>query len=117
MSAFLDYLHELFEELGPITTRRMFDGHTIYHQGLPIGIVYAETLYLKADGEHAKAYIALGLPQFTYEQRGRAIGLPYFQAPAFILEDRTEAAIWGRKAFESALRMHARQARRKRRSS
>ena len=113
MHEFIDYLHELFEQLGPITTRRMFNGHTLYHQGLPIGIVYDETLYLKADGEHAEACTAQGLPQFTYEQRGKRIGLPYYQAPESILEDRAEAAIWGRKAFEAALRMQARGSRRK----
>jgi DNA transformation protein len=113
MHEFIAYLHELFELLGPITTRRMFDGHTIYHQGLPIGIVYQETLYLKADKDHAGPYLALGLPQFTYEQRGKVIGLPYYQAPECALEDREEAAIWGRRAFESALRMQARQTRRK----
>ena len=108
MNEFIRYLHELFELLGPITTRRMFDGHTLYHQGLPIAIVYQETLYLKADQEHAAHYQALGMPQFTYEQRGRVIGLPYYEAPACLLEDREEAAIWGRKAYESALRMQAR---------
>ena len=113
MHEFIDYLHELFEQLGPITTRRMFNGHTLYHQGLPIGIVYDESLYLKADGEHAEACTAQGLPQFTYEQRGKRIGLPYYQAPESILEDRAEAAIWGRKAFEAALRMQARSSRRK----
>ena len=66
---------------------------------------------------HPIRYNADSLATRAVTLGGRAIGLPYFQAPAFILEDRTEAAIWGRKAFESALRMHARQARRKRRSS
>jgi DNA transformation protein len=113
MNEFIQYLHELFELLGPITTRRMFDGHTVYHQGLPIGIVYQETLYLKADKDTTGPYLALGLPQFTYEQRGKVIGLPYYQAPEGVLEDRGEAAIWGRRAFESALRMQARQTRRK----
>ena len=114
MNEFIEYLHELFELLGPITTRRMFDGHTLYHQGLPIGIVYEETLYLKADSENAAPYLELGLPQFTYEQRGKTIGLPYYQAPELVLEDRAEAAIWGRRAFEAALRMQARSVRRKR---
>lgn len=51
MSEYIDYLHEVFELAGPITIKRMFDGHTLYYQGLPVGIVYDETLFLKADVE------------------------------------------------------------------
>lgn len=104
MSEFIEYLHEVFAQFGPITVRRMFDGHMIYHQGLPIGIVHDETLYLKADGESAAAFEAQELDQFSYRKQGKTILLPYFQAPESVLENRSEAALWGRRAFEAALR-------------
>jgi len=104
MSEFTDYLHEVFELTGPITTRRMFSGYTLYLDGLPVGIVFDDTLYLKADAETRQAFEALQLPQFTYRKKDKTIALPYFQAPEFILEDRQEAALWLRKAFEASLR-------------
>ncbi len=104
MSEFTDYLHEVFELAGPITIKRMFDGHTIYHQGLPVGIVYDETLFLKADAQTLPLFIKQKLPQFTYQKKDKTIGLPYFQAPDFILDDRQEAALWLRRAYEASLR-------------
>jgi DNA transformation protein len=108
MSEFIEYLHEVFELAGPITIRRMFDGHTLYLDGLPVGIVYDDTLYLKTDAETRPAFEALQLPQFTYRKNDKTIALPYFQAPDFILEDRQEAALWLRKAFGASLRSRTR---------
>lgn len=104
MSEFTEFLHEVFELAGPITIRRMFDGHTLYLEGLPVGIVFQDTLFLKADAETRQAFEALQLPQFTYRKNDKTIGPPYYQAPEFILEDRQEAALWLRKAFGASLR-------------
>lgn len=104
MSEFVEYLREIFEGLGPITTRRMFGGHMIYHQGLPIGLVSDETLYLKADQVSAPIFEALGLTRFSYEKGEKLVLLPYFQAPEAVLEDREEARVWGKCAYEAALR-------------
>ena len=104
MNEFVEYLHEVFERLGPITTRRMFGGHMLYHQGLPIGLVADETLFLKADQVSAPAFEAMGLARFSYEKAGKTILLPYYQAPETVMEDRDEAARWGRLAYEAALR-------------
>lgn len=104
MSEFTGYLHEVFELAGPITIKRMFDGHTLYFDGLPIGIVYDETLFLKADAETREEFEKRSLPQFTYQKKDKIIGLPYFQAPEDIFDDRQEAAIWIKRAFEASLR-------------
>ena len=104
MSEFTDHLHEVFELAGPITIKRMFDGHAVYYQGLPVGIVYQDTLFLKADAETRAEYEKRNLPQFTYQKKEKTIGLPYFQAPEEIFDDRHEAAIWLKRAFEASLR-------------
>lgn len=105
MNEFLEYLHEVFERFGPISIRRMFNGHMLYHQDLPIGIVYDETLFLKADIQSAQDFEAMGSMRFSYQKAGKQILLPYYQAPETVLEDRDEAARWGRRAYEAALRM------------
>lgn len=104
MSEFTDYLHEVFERFGPIVTRRMFGGHMIYHQRLPIGLVIDETLYLKADTENSDRFKALGLAQFGYEKQGKWIRLPYYQVPEDLYEDRDMAVEWARQAYAAALR-------------
>lgn len=105
MSEFTQYLQEAFEKLGSLSMRRMFKGYTLYHQAYPIGIVFDDALFLKADEQNAHYFQAIGLEQFAYEKQGKWIKLPYYRAPDFLLEDREEAAIWGRRSFEAALRM------------
>jgi DNA transformation protein len=37
-------------------------------------------------------------------RQGKSMPMSYRQAPADLFEDREEAALWGRRAYESALR-------------
>ncbi|APW38575.1 transcriptional regulator [Rhodoferax koreense] len=104
MSAFVQSLHEVFEGMGRIQARRMFGGHGIYHEGRMFALVVRETLYLKADAQTAGFFDALDLPAFSYERQGRITAMSYRQAPADVFEDRSEAALWGRRAWEAALR-------------
>jgi len=104
VSEFVDSLHEVFERLGRIRTRRMFGGHGIWHEDRMIALVARDTLYLKSDAESAPFFDALDLPPFTYERQGQSMPMSYRLAPADLFEDRHEAALWGRRAYEAALR-------------
>ncbi|MDR6886331.1 MULTISPECIES: TfoX/Sxy family protein [Variovorax] len=104
MSEFVESLHEIFERFGRIEARRMFGGHGIFHEGRMIAIVLKDTLYLKSDAESAEHFDTLNLPPFTYERGGKTMPMSYRQAPADLFEDRHEAALWGRRAYEAALR-------------
>jgi len=104
MSAFVQSLHEIFERLGRIETRRMFGGHGVWHEGRMIALVAKDTLYLKADAGSAEHFDRLNLPPFTYVREGKAMPMSYRLAPADLFEDREEAALWGRRAYEAALR-------------
>ena len=104
MSEFVRSLNEVFERLGRIEARRMFGGHGIYHDGRMIGLVVSDTLYLKADAESAPHFDRLQLPAFEYNRNGKMARMSYRQAPAEVFEDREEAALWGRRAWEAAMR-------------
>ncbi|WP_295977828.1 TfoX/Sxy family protein [uncultured Variovorax sp.] len=104
MSEFVQSLHEVFERLGRIETKRMFGGHGVWHEGRMIALVAGETLYLKSDAESAVHFDRLNLQPFTYMRQGKAMPMSYRLAPADLFEDREEAARWGRLAYEAALR-------------
>jgi len=104
MSEFVQSLHEIFERLGRIETRRMFGGHGVWHEGRMIALVANETLYLKSDAESAPHFDRLNLQPFTYVRQGKSMPMSYRLAPADLFEDREEAARWGRLAYEAALR-------------
>jgi DNA transformation protein len=104
MSEFVQSLHEVFERLGRIEPRRMFGGYGIYHEGRMFALVLRDTLYLKSDAASAEYFDQLNLPPFTYERNGKTMPMSYRQAPPDLFEDRHEAAVWGRRAYEAALR-------------
>jgi len=101
---FIAYLHEVFAGFGPVTARRMFGGHGIYHDGLMFALVAGDTLYLKADAVNAPEFTRRGLAAFTYTRQGKPARLGYYQAPAEILDDPDQAVAWARRSFEAALR-------------
>jgi DNA transformation protein len=104
MSEFVRSLNEVFERFGRIEARRMFGGHGIYHDGRMFALVAKDTLYLKSDAESVAHFEQLRLPAFQYERQGKTAQMSYREAPPEVFEDRDEAAMWARRAWEAALR-------------
>jgi len=107
MSEFVDYLQEVFEEFGPIDSRKMFGGYGIYYQGVMFGLVADDTLYLKADDSISDYFTSRDLGQFEYDKGGKIIKMSYYQAPEEILEDKEIAREWAGRSYEVALKSKA----------
>ena len=101
---FLEYLHELSEDFGPISTRAMFGGHGVYFEGRIIGIVIDDALYLKADDETRPAFEAAGCAPFVYESKGKPVPMSYWSLPAEAMDSAQAFLPWARRANEAALR-------------
>lgn len=108
MSEFVDFLHEVFRNFGPVQARKMFSGYGLYHEGVMFALVADETLYLKADEANAHYFIDKGLGQFEYSRGDKIIGMSYYLAPEAIFDDADEAARWASQSFEAALRSRKR---------
>ena len=104
MSGFIEHLHEVFSEFGPVTAKRMFGGHGIFHDGRMFALVADDVLYLKADKQSCDDFTALDLGPFEYNKAGKTMNMSYYQAPESIYDDQEEAATWAHKAFAAALR-------------
>ena len=100
---FIDYLHDQFARFGPISVRRMFGGGGVFHQGVMIGLIAGEVLYLKVDDRNRPDFEAAGMGPFTYDGKGKPMQMSYFEAPPDVLEDPDELATWATKAHEAAL--------------
>lgn len=106
MSDFIPFVQELLQGLGPVSARRMFGGHGLYHEGLMFAIVMNQRLYLKADDQNRPEFEALRLTPFTFEMKGRDVALSYWSAPDAIFDEPAEAVRWARSAWEAAARGH-----------
>jgi len=101
---FLEYLRELFSDLGPITTRAMFGGHGVYFDGRIVGIVIDEAVYLKTDEATRDAFEAAGCAPFLYESGGKSVAMSYWSVPAEAMDSSQAFLSWARRANEAALR-------------
>lgn len=107
MSDFIEFLPEVFQQFGPINTRKMFGGYGVYHDGLMFGLVADDTLYLKADTISQEAFEAENLHRFEYEKNGKKFSMSYYLAPEAIYDDPETAAEWANTAYEAALRANS----------
>jgi DNA transformation protein and related proteins len=104
-----DFIHDLFAPFGPVTIRRMFSGAGIFRDGLMLGLIVRDVIYLKADESTAPDFEREGCKAFTYT-RGKKSGrptehaLPFWRLPERLYDDPDELAEWARKAFAVAER-------------
>jgi DNA transformation protein len=87
----------------------MFGGHGVYADGLMIGLVADEVLYLKMDAESRPRFEAAGCQPFTYDpQNGRPpMQMSYWTVPSEAMESPAAMAPWARLALGAALRNQA----------
>jgi DNA transformation protein len=103
LSEFVDYLHEVFSDFGAISTRKMFGGYGIYHDGVMFGLVADDTLYLKVDDSSKQQFINKELTAFEYDKGDKKVKMSYYLAPEEIYDVPDEADYWAKLAFQAAL--------------
>src|SRR3954447_13630922 len=80
--SFTSYLRDLFSELGPVSLRKMFGGQGLYHDGVIIGLVIGDELFLKTDAITRSAFEQAGGVPFTYLGKGKPVVMSYLSPPA-----------------------------------
>ena len=110
---FVGYVVESLRDLGPVRARRMFGGHGIFMNGLMLGLIADDQLYLKVDDGNRAAYEAEGLQPFTYNGKGKPVEMSYREAPSEGFDDPEILCAWAREAYAAALRADARKTKRK----
>ena len=105
-SAFADFILEILSPWRPVSARRMFGGHGIYHAGVMFALIADGQLYLKVDDESRGVFEAAGLSPFVYEAKGRRVSLSYHRAPDAMLDEPELAREWAERGWQAALRAH-----------
>lgn len=108
---FCEHVTDLLAGFGPVSIRRMFSGAGLFRDGIMFALIVSDTLYLKVDDTTRPAYEAEGMGPFTYQRKGEAAALGYYQAPEAALDDPETMRDLARGAFAVALRAHAAKAR------
>lgn len=95
------FIHDLFADLGEITTRKMFGGLGIYHAGTIFAIKMSDgSIKLKGIGAMADTFEAEGWKPWRYTRNdGAQSSMPYWDMPESLLDDPGEACTWARRAL------------------
>ncbi|MGB0864481.1 MAG: TfoX/Sxy family protein [Saprospiraceae bacterium] len=96
---YLDYVTEQLSEFGEVMIKKMFGGAGLYFDGLIFGLITAKDVFcLKVDDTNRADYEEKGMTPFGATETKK--GMPYWEVPVEVLEDRTELAVWAMKSLE-----------------
>ena len=97
---YLKYIQDQLTEFGEIDIKRMFGGIGIFKDGLMFGKIGGGTFRLKVDESNRKQFEDRGMNPFHSDKKKK--GMPYWEVPHDILEDRKELAKWADQSFKIA---------------
>ena len=100
---FVEHVCELLSPLGPVVARRMFGGWGLSVDGMNVGLVAWNTLYLKGNAETEPRWLAAGCQPFVYEAKGKPMRLNYFTAPEEAMESPALMQPRARLAMKAAM--------------
>ncbi|WP_300514775.1 TfoX/Sxy family protein [Aliiroseovarius sp.] len=94
---------ELFEGLGPLTTRKMMGGLCLYADGTIFAMVHSDgAILLKGANGFDDELNAAGWRHWSYTRKdGAPSSMPYWYLPEDLLDDPNEACTWARKALSA----------------
>ena len=94
---------DLFRFFGPISVRRMFGGEGIFTDGLMIGLVWDDRLFLRTDTNSRPAFVAEGSKPFLVHRGRKRIETAYYTVPERLYDEPEELGEWAREAHTAAL--------------
>lgn len=100
--SYLSYILDQLSEFGPIDAKKMFGGVGLFKEGLMFGKIGGDTFRLKVDDHNQKEYEEKGMKPFYSASKKK--GMPYWEVPAEILENKEQLSLWAQKSYEAALR-------------
>ena len=110
--SFAEFLNEQLAPLGRITMRRMFGKTGVFCDGLMLGMVTDNTLYLRVDDDNREAFQeAASSPPLNYRKKGETIDLSFWRAPERLFDEPDELVTWARIALAAAHRVAAKRGR------
>jgi DNA transformation protein len=110
--SFAEYLREQLAPLGHVTMRRMFGKTGVFCDGVMLGMVTNNMLYLRVDDHNRVAFEeAESFPPLNYQKKGSTIDLSFWRAPERLFDESDELVSWARVALAAARRVAAKRER------
>lgn len=111
MSNFSQIVIEHLSPFGSITARKMFGGYGVYKDGIIIGMITNDELYLKASVTTEPYFQSFGSHPFIYEGKDKPVKMSYWKVVPTVWNLHEELQKWVSMAHETSLASHAKKKR------
>lgn len=91
---FLDLVMGRLTPLGAVSSRSMFGGYGLFHEGTMFALISGAGLFFKVDDSNRSIYEQAGSKQYK--------AMPYYQAPAEVLADAGKLLDWAKASVAAA---------------
>ena len=106
--SFAEFLREQLAPLGRIMLRRMFGKSGVFCDGVMLGMVTDNMLYLRVDEHNRETFKeAAAHPPLNYAKGGNTIDLSFWRAPERLFDEPDELVAWAKAALAAARRVAA----------
>jgi DNA transformation protein len=111
-AAFAEFLQEQLAPLGRVTVRRMFGKSGVFCDGVMLGMVTENTLYVRVDDQNREIFReAEAFPPLNYAKKGSTIDLSFWRVPERLFDEPEEFVAWAQAALAAARRVAAKRER------
>jgi DNA transformation protein len=108
LSSFAQHAVDLLSPVGPVKARSMFGGYGLSLNGVSIGLIDEDRIYLRVDDVTRGEFERAGGTPFVYpSKKGPMTMKNYFALPEDAVDDSELAARWGKLAAEAGRRAEA----------
>lgn len=108
LSSFAQYAVDLLVSVGPVKARAMFGGYGLSLDGISIGLIAEDRLYLRVDDTSRPEFEQAGSAPFIYPSKNGPMTMKnYWAIPEDAVDDSERAAKWGQLAADAGRRAGA----------
>jgi len=98
---YAQFVQDQLSEFGEVEMKGMFGGIGIFKDGLMFAKIGGDTFRLKVDDSNKQQFEDKGMKPYHSETKKK--GMPYWEVPQEVLEDKTELAKWAKQSFDIAV--------------
>ena len=102
---YLQFIMQKLDPLGNVTSRAMFGGYGVFHDGLMFALIADDTLYFKVNESNRDIYKQSGSKPCQH-------GISYWEVPAELLEEDSSLHEWANISIGIAQQLSLKKARR-----
>ena len=112
-SEYKAFVAEIFEPLGAVDIKHMFGGAGVYYRDVMFGLIFNETIYLKADAINQEMFEEADAERFRFKPQtgknaGKEIAMSFWELPEELFDDPDALVNWLHASVDAAYRAKTR---------